>query len=283
MLVEHNIIRNNCWWEIYANSGISINGGTDFEANTNCRVVIQGNQIYGNEHLLPWTTSQSYSDANGIILDVSPNLQGWTLVQNNVSFNNGGSGIHTVGYNNAKIVHNTAYCNSASPRLLYSEIYASYSSYNIWMVDNVIVAPPNTTGNSAFNESVTSIPGITASTIYFQNNLYFGGQVAIPTASGFSNNLQADPQFITPSIDPTNASFRLRSTSPARSNAVVLAYRSDIDFAGQPRPSGIADQGAYQVQATDCFPPMFLPLPGVIWSVPASAESVDRIEANTQA
>ena len=181
-------------------------------------------------------------------------------MQNNLCYNNGGSGIHGLSRKNFWVVHNTTYMNSASPVLQYGEIFVSYST--MLMLNNVMVAPTNTTGNSSFNEPITSNSGNLAGTIFFQSNLYAGGDIAIPVATGFSGNTQADPQFISPSIDPTNASFRVRSTSPAHGNAPGLPYRSDYDLVGAPRPAGTSDLGAYQVQSTDCFPPMFSPMPG---------------------
>lgn len=266
--VENNIVRNNAWWMIYGGSGMSTLLITDFEDNAECRTLIQGNQTYGNETMVPWFTDPPrFSDGNGLILDTHDNYHGRTLVQNNLSFNNGGSGIHAYKYRHADIVHNTVYDNSASPKLTYGQLHAG-SSDDVRMLNNIIVAPTNLTGSAAFNESVTSNSGNTPGTILFQNNLYWGGQTAIPTALGFTNNLQADPQFISPSIDPANASFRLRSGSPARSNAPALDYRSGLDLAGRPRPSGVSDQGAYQIQTGDCFPPVFSPLPGNYFASP---------------
>lgn len=291
VMVERNIVRNNCWWMIYGGSGISTLVAADFETNSDYRMVIQSNQTYGNETMVPWySATNRFSDGNGIIIDTNrnsdvttattdPAYAGKTLVQNNLSFNNGGSGIHSYNSQNVDILHNTAYLNSASPHLQYSQIYAG-SSKNVQMLGNILVAPVNTTGITSLNEPVTSNSG-NSGTLVFQNNLYSGGNTALPSiwTDSASGNVNANPAFFSASIDPAAADFHLRASSPAvnaarspaAGNANALANRSALDLALRPRLlGGTSDQGAYQIQSGEVFAPNFSPLPGKL----AAAQSI---------
>ncbi|MBC8009121.1 MAG: chitobiase/beta-hexosaminidase C-terminal domain-containing protein, partial [Burkholderiales bacterium] len=282
VLIENNISRNNCWWMAYAASGFSSLVPADFENNSDTRAVFQGNQSTGNETMYPWIDDDKFSDGNGIIIDVNrndevgsgsdPAYRGRTLVQNNLTANNGGSGIHAFNAQNVDIFHNTAYLNSASPRLLYSQIYAGYAK-NARMIGNILVAPDNPSGDSARNESYTSNSQFNVSgTIFYQNNLYHGlgnnltvpaGQTLNPSAN-FTPNPVSDPLFIAPSRNPAFANFRLRAASPARNTTPVLASRSALDVSLAPRPLSLAttDKGAYQTQPDAAFPPLLTPVPG---------------------
>lgn len=265
VMVENNTVRYNCWWTGWGNSGINSYNAIDFETNSTYRTVFQGNQCYGNECMAPCVDTQPYawSDGNGIILDTSLSYQGRALVQNNLCYNNGGSGIHAYNFSNADIFQNTAYCNSASPELQTGQIFA-YSADSVNIFNNIIVAPANITGSSGFNEPITL--DINDTNVHFTNNLCYGGQVALPVdntnGNTFANNVVADPRFISPLIDAASASFRLNSGSPGLGAAAASGARSDLDLAGAPRPAGVADQGAYQSQPNTCFPPTFSPLPG---------------------
>ncbi len=285
-MVENNITRYNAWWCTYAPSGLSTLVSADFENNADTRIVFQHNQTYGNETHAPWVSDGRFSDGNGLIIDVNrnnevssgpdanpdPAYRGRTLVQNNLAVNNGGSGIHAFNAQNVDIIHNTAYLNSGSPRLLYSQIYASYAR-NARLFGNIQVAPSNPSGDSSRNETVTSNSQFNiAGTIFYQNNLYYGLGTYLIVSSGtnlspsgnFNPNTVADPQFIAPSRDPANANFRLRAASPARNNAPFIPFRSgrDLSLASRPLVPGTADKGAYQTPSNTVFPPLLSPSPG---------------------
>ena len=276
ILIENNISRNNAWWCSYGPSGISTLLPADFENNGDYRAVIQGNQTSGNETMFPWIADSKFSDGNGIIIDVNRNVEvttsttdpayrARTLVQNNLTYNNGGSGIHAFNSQNVDIIHNTAWSNSASPRLQYSQLYAGYSK-NVRMSGNIIVAPNNITGDASRNEAFTSNSNNVAGTVFFQNNLLFGlgNNVAVPNVATFTPNVTANPQFFAPARDERYASFKLRSASPGRNAAPAISYRSALDVTSRPRPLSLAspDHGAYQTQSANAFAPVLSPAPG---------------------
>lgn len=261
---ENNINRNNVWWTMYAASGMSSLNATDSETSTGYRFLFQGNICYSNETMIPWygSSGQDYSDGNGIIIDTHVNYTGRTLIQNNLVYNNGGSGIHVYHANSTDIVHNTAYLNSASPRLQYGQIFAN-TAFDVRMLNNILVAPVNTTGDSSFNESVTSNNNNTSGTIYYQNNIYFGGNSTPISGGNFSPNIVGDPLFLSPSIDPSTNDFHLRAASPARGYGQIVSYRANRDLDNTLRLiNGATDSGTYQIQANETYAPVFSPQPG---------------------
>ncbi|MEO8615214.1 MAG: DUF4082 domain-containing protein [Luteolibacter sp.] len=248
-------------------------------------MLIQGNKVYGNEGMIPWRQVNGFSDGNGIIVDTNqltksdynfsnaPDYAGRTLVQNNLAYNNGGSGIHSFQSSHVDIVHNIAYRNSASPRLTYSQIFAGYST-DVRMMNNILVAPNNPTGNTSFNEPITSNGSNTAGTIYYQNNVFYGegNNQAIPTNANFTNNLTSNPLFLSASTDPLTNDFHLHTASQASNSGLSIAYRSAFDLDGRPRltTNTTPDRGAYQQQPGDVYAPVFTPQPGIF----ASAQAV---------
>ncbi|MBC8104388.1 MAG: right-handed parallel beta-helix repeat-containing protein, partial [Cytophagales bacterium] len=121
-IIENNVVRNNCWWMIYAGSGISFLDSANFDAADNVyKMLVRNNTVSGNRCFVQWRQVKKISDGNGIIVDtnyVPAKNQIYlvrTLVQNNLSFNNGGSGIHAYKSHRVDIINNTAYHNGASP------------------------------------------------------------------------------------------------------------------------------------------------------------------------
>ena len=242
--VENNTVQNTSWWTIYASSGISIFSAYDFDgtAGTYTRLV-RNNITSGNQTFNKWLAKGIYSDGNGIIIDVNHNTDylpndsasGRTLVTNNVSFANGGSGIHSYSAEHVDIVNNVAYLNSASPQLQYPEIFAN-SATDVRVYNNIMVAP---VADTARGEMAEPVNNGTAS--QFRNNVYFGGNIAPVLGTG---DVIVDPKFVLPSTDPATADFRLQSTSPAI-NRGTTPLAPPLDIAADQR-YGNPDSGAYE-------------------------------------
>ena len=166
-----------------------------------------------------WQAIDRYSDGNGIILDVNQQYGrspdgfhyiGRTLVQSNLCYDNGGSGIHTVTADHVDIINNTVYLNSASVHLEYGEIF-TYGSNDVRIMNNVLVAPVANLAAGEKPEPVNS-PGGKNSDVIMAHNIYFGGN--IPPVMG-EGDMIADPRFVNPSLDDKVADFHLRPDSPA--------------------------------------------------------------------
>ena len=248
--VEHNICRDNCWTTIYAPSGISVMGAPNFDSTMNVyKKLVRNNVCCHNQTYEMWKAIGKYSDGNGIILDVnqqSPShpgavYMGRTLVQSNLSYDNGGSGIHCVQADRVDIINNTAYHNSASVHLEYPEMF-TYNSHDVHFIDNILVAPVANIAAGEKPEPVNTLAGRSNSNVTFSHNVYFGGN--IPPVLGDSD-VVANPQFDDASIDDKIADFHLRPSSPAIGKGMITSFSPILDIDGRTRlvpPS----EGAYE-------------------------------------
>jgi uncharacterized protein YfiM (DUF2279 family) len=243
--VDRNEVFNNAWYSVYANSGISLYQNWSSDNNTNYKMFVTNNLVYNNRQYIPWIATGTITDGNGIIIDDSRNTQsnstlgeytGRTLVVNNITFGNGGSGIHAFLSDHVDIINNTAYLNNQSPEITGGQIFANTAS-DVRIVNNILYAYPNKKVNSNWDNS----------NVIYENNLYFNSPYI--TVMG-SNAVVADPKFVNPSLDPKLADFRLQSTSPAIDAGVSFnsgTKFTKIDYLGNVRPRGLAyDIGAYE-------------------------------------
>ena len=247
--VEDNTCRSNCWTTIYAPSGISVMGSANFDAAVNIyKRLVRNNVCCHNQTYEKWKAIGKYSDGNGIILDVNQGSDahptskytGRTLVQSNLSYDNGGSGIHTVSADRVDIINNTAYLNSASVHLEYGEIF-TYGSNDVRILNNILVAPVADLAAGEKPEPVNKIGGKNTDVV-FSHNLYFGGNIAPTLGAG---DVVGDPRFVNPSRDDKAADFRLRPDSPAIGKGVTMPFSPFLDLAGKPRKAA-PTEGAYE-------------------------------------
>ncbi len=182
--LENNTITNCCWGDMWACSGISVLGTIDIDDNFDeHKIVIKDNITAGNRHFVPWISVEKFSDGNGIIIDSTDNAKtsrnlinkgdnwglqpyyGKFLVANNLSYFNGGSGIHAYDAANVDIINNTIYHNSATPALQngYSELFSN-SSDNINMYNNIVYSR---------TDLLMHISGSTSSNVVYDNNLFY--------------------------------------------------------------------------------------------------------------
>ena len=243
--VTNNIVCNNCWYTIYGASGISFYQQWNLNNSTaGYRNTISNNICFGNRLYVPWIDGPcAFTDGNGIIIDDSKNTQngstlgkykGRTYVYNNICFNNGGSGIHTYESEHVDIVNNTAFRNSQTPEIDNGQIFASNSN-DVYLYNNILVSQPGKVVNSNYSNT----------NVFYDYNLHWGGTDINITGP---NCIVANPQFINPTLNLTNANFDLQSTSPAV-NAGTNMKAPLFDFKNQARPSGSAiDIGAYEYQ-----------------------------------
>ncbi len=247
-----NVVHSNSWWTRYASSGMSIFHAWDLHAGDGYRNFVIANKTYSNRCFIPWMRNRvddngnpipnEISDGNGLILDDFDNSQasstiryqvydGRTLVQNNLSYLNGGSGMHAYLADRVLFVNNTAYLNSQSPELDYGQIYSNQSS-DVRIVNNIIYAPTN-----------KPYDGSSASGVIKEYNLYYraGGSGSAPAGTG---NTWATPNW----VSAAGGNFALQSISPARNTGLLSAPgapRMDIIGTSRPRGSTI-DRGAFE-------------------------------------
>lgn len=241
--IENNIVYNCSWYTLWASSGISLWQNWNSDNGTGIKNFIRNNVCYGNRQYVPAIAFNcGFTDGNGIIIDDSENTQngstlgsynGRTLIENNIVYKNGGSGIHTYKSKHVDIINNTAYLNNQSAELNDGQIFPN-SSDDIRIFNNILIAPANKRINSNYNNGKN---------IVYSNNLHFGGNA---TAITGANLVKGDPMF----ADASNNDFRLQRGSPAIDKGIDSLPGSNAplsDFDLNPRPYGKShDIGAFE-------------------------------------
>ncbi|WGV27777.1 right-handed parallel beta-helix repeat-containing protein [Halotia branconii] len=238
LTIDGNEVFNNAWYSIHANSGIVLYQNWNSDTNkTDYKMYVTNNKVYNNRQYIPWIVNGKIVDGNGIIVDDSQNTQngstlgayqGRTLIANNLSYKNGGSGILSFRSDRIDVINNTLYLNSLSPEITKGQLGADESS-NVMFFNNIVYSSPDKKVNSAW----------LSTNVTYKKNMYFNSSKIYPV---FSSDIVANPQF----INPSTADFRLKTTSPAINSGVNFIK---TDFLNNPRPSGSAsDIGAYEYQ-----------------------------------
>jgi parallel beta-helix repeat protein len=253
ILIEGNRISNVAYGYLpnnssvsYAHSAISLyqltnQGGTtpSYDGFMN---VIRGNIITNarNEKPFVYSAYGQITDGNCVILDDmlltqtfgqgfqsgGTQIDGPTLVENNICHNNGGRGIHNYLAKNVVVRNNTLYRNGYVDTTT-GELVAN-NSQNISFYNNIVYAR---TGKAYIkNQKSTNI--------LFNNNLVWGSDIYEGDQGAI---LKADPLF----IDATQINFALRSNSPAIGKSLAEQCPK-TDIFGKVRTSTSCDLGALQ-------------------------------------
>ena len=238
---ENNVVYNNAWFNMYACSGISVIHPVNSDTETTHKIKIVGNLVYNNRCMIPWCTTADFrlSDGNGIIIDINQYgdsggaykdqaYKGRTLVANNVSIFNGGSGIHSFKADHVDIVNNTAYWNGRKyPENNYNEIFG-HNCQDVNITNNIMIARD---GGFCNNKAAGPV---------YSHNVYFG--TAQTMGEG---DVQGDPLVVNLSRDGAVADMHIKAGSPAIGRGVKVSYTPATDKDGNPRGNSI-DAGAYQ-------------------------------------
>jgi hypothetical protein len=245
--IDNNRVYGNAWYSQWANSGISTYQNWRCDESIEYKMFVTRNVCYDNRSLVNWVATSALSDGNGIIIDDSKNSQnnstlgaytGRTLVANNISFNNGGSGIHAFSSEHVDIVNNTTYCNGQV--VGYANCFAG-SSADCRILNNIIYASAGKKTNDNWeNVNVT-----------YDYNIYFGGLAAVNAGT---HEIVADPQFVNQSIDPSVADFRVYASSRGIDSGTTFpAVPADIEGTRRPQGSGY-DIGAFELEVSTGMP-----------------------------
>ena len=158
--ILNNIVHDNAHWSAFGASGISVAASENSDTNPGIHVLISGNIVYGNAQEVPTNTGGGITDGEGIILDTNsgptsahPGFVGEFLVENNLVYNNGSSGIESFLTSNAIITNNTLYGNDTG-----NVQPASDAEILINQSDNDTVT--NNTTASALSPDTTTIPAV---------------------------------------------------------------------------------------------------------------------------
>ncbi|MEH2068639.1 MAG: right-handed parallel beta-helix repeat-containing protein [Nostoc sp.] len=154
--VDNNVVFDNAWYGVYAGSGISMLRNWNFDNYQGYKMFVTNNKVYNNREYIPWIKTGTITDGNGIIIDSlnKPEksnyvpYKGRTLVKNNLTFHNGGSGIHSFYSTRVDIINNTAFLNNQTPELKLGQIFTQMSS-DVKILNNILYAFPGKNVNSS--------------------------------------------------------------------------------------------------------------------------------------
>ncbi|MFC4698833.1 right-handed parallel beta-helix repeat-containing protein [Glaciecola siphonariae] len=251
MLIKNNLVHNNAYYNVWAPSGISVWESFNHDDNTETyRTVITGNTSYGNYNYFKFFASSNpdianqFTDGNGIIIDALAIDQGYTsdgldgiysgrtLIENNITYNNGGKGINLYASDNIDVIHNVSYNNGTHPEID-GEI-ALGNVKNVRMYNNIIQVAA---GEAAFIEYQSQNLDISHNIIVKD-----GAFVEKDNLNLTTNSIYEVPQF----VDKLNFDFNVMPSSPAI-DAGTDKLKSFVDITGGARPQGGAvDIGAYE-------------------------------------
>ena len=211
-----------------------------------------------------------HSDGNGIIVDDFLNSQSKhpagsysfpTLVENNLSYRNGGRGVHIFLSENVVVRNNTCCHNNRDPKnpATWRGELSNVDSNNCVWVNNLGVADPKiNAANTGIMEGWT-LPVNSPRVVVWKRNLTFAGAAGEKSAK-FSlpnrkpkeeallgNLFGVDPRFVRGMVGEGNPDFRLQKGSPAVDAGTSEYGASAADLDGAPRSSTeLPDIGAFE-------------------------------------
>jgi hypothetical protein len=267
--VEDNAVYNNCSRNEINTSGISF---YKLKAKTNTGsywgAVIRRNKLWGNKCNLPYKygneSNVNPTDGNGIILDLlddpgSTKYGKRVLIENNLCYDNGGSGIKCYKSSLARIINNTVYHNNTilnkyskhSNEIWVFETQGVNGVYNEGIYNNVVVADNGLTKNvdqaMAVDFDLSKVYNNHLVGVGAKFNNYNYSTSDFPTSNtvkAISN--QGYPKF----VDAGARNFRLQSSSP-----LIDKYKEsygptiDIEWTSRPQGSG-TDIGCSEYKAS---------------------------------
>lgn len=240
--IEDNIVHENAWYSRFANSGISVYQGWNFDDGPGTKIFVRRNQVFNNRSLVEWSATNKLSDGNGIIIDDLRNTQnsstlgsyrGGVRIENNLSFNNGGAGIQAFKSDQIDIINNTTYQNGQV--VGYADILVNQSG-SVRVLNNI-----------AYSRSgARPIEILQVTNLQADYNLTFNGSAS---QTG-PNDIQADPRFALPSTEWGLADFHVLIGSPAFSSGDwSTAPAQDLDGVMRFMNGGVT-RGAFETIAS---------------------------------
>ncbi len=240
--------------------------------------IVAWNNVYDNE-IAPNNPvgCGAHTDGNGIIMDTFLDettativFPFQTLVLGNVSYENGGRGVHIFRTSNTTVANNTAYANgtdTCSNSFGLADLSQAGGSNNLWInnvAQSVVTASnPGCSGQVSGTTlcGANNVPliagssaGITDTNNTFVNNITYGGVGAgelttgstglglygndIAAYSTTNNKTNTNPML----VNPANNNFALQAGSPA------IAYAQSESFL----PASAADAGGCSSSLTSC-------------------------------
>lgn len=194
--------------------------------NPNTRVLIAQNLVYNNfNEVYSWSETKTLitphiDEGKGITIQRCTPSYSWTVgkirIENNISYNNGFSGIHVNSGNRIEIVNNTVFENNQTSQITLQGDQQGISlqdANDFLITNNIIQANPTINNGFALKLSANSaIIGTNSITNNFINGNMSANSITLAT-----NTFTGSPQF----VNPTISNFNLQPTSFAINNALL--------------------------------------------------------------
>ncbi len=256
--IKNNKVYNNCWYSLYGTSGINLYQFINTDNTTGFHNNISNNLMYGNEMRVPQVPFCAFFDGNAFIIDDFKHTQtknyldksitynaysAKTLINNNISVENGGSGLHFFLSSNCYIYNNTIVNNASQNEGKNGNGDLRIGACDDFEVKNNIIIGQNRVHNVGGNVNID-----------YTHNLHYGPGI-LSTLKDCSNCIETIlPEFVTTDIDSTTP-FVTNFESSVK-NVGLNLDEVTTDFFGTPRPEEAPyDIGAYQI--LPCYPTLW--------------------------
>jgi hypothetical protein len=217
--------------------------------------------VWNNKTLVKTYKRGVFSDGNGILMDsdnTAGGYKGRSLIANNLTANNGGSGVVVFENSHADIVNNTSYLNN---QLLNGMGIGAVYSKDVRVLNNI-----SYTGTNILQFATKSNGN--DETVIYDYNLYYSGsdsvnvqlgdyatlrafpweknaiEVGKPRVFGANDIIGKNPLFLfaTTDLSDPRVNFRVAANSPAIDKGIIVnGVTPTIDARYSARPQGGAD------------------------------------------
>ena len=239
--VVNNHIYNNTYWTTQGVGALTVAESQNIDNINEPKIIIERNLVHDNENrMISWNPSKSFityviDEGSGIFLtrNNTSYLNGKIKIANNISCNNGASGIMCHFTNNAIIANNTVYKNGANNDGFPGGIGINNTN-NVVIANNIIFARP-----SKWAIGTTAQPN---ANYLLTNNIVFNENSSQLVYNNLSTGwLNVNPQF----VNANSNDFKLLQNSAAINSGSSL-YGEQYDYYGNPRNDTFVDIGAIE-------------------------------------
>lgn len=247
--VVDNKVYNNTFWSTLGVGAITVAEATNYsdETEDNIRIRLERNDVHNNANkLYSWNPNKDFvkfviDEGSGLFLTRNNDTYnyGYILIANNLSYNNGASGIVVHKTNRAIVEHNTVYYNGTYNGDSKAGGIGVNTVDDVTIRNNISWAMPVKSAIYKLADPITNTV-IEANIVYNED----GSQDVV---SGLPSDgcTEENPLLYGPQI----GDFKLKPDSPAIDNGVADNV-VDVDFSGYPRDDGHPDIGAYEYHSS---------------------------------
>ena len=250
-----NTVYNNTFWTSLGVGAITVSEATNIDNQDIPKIILEKNIVYNNENrLISWAPSKSFvkfviDEGTGLFLTRNRDTytHGYIQIANNLSYQNGASGIICHVTNRAIIENNTVYKNGTTNHGFPGGIGLNNAN-DVIIRNNIAYARPT-------KWAIGWLSG-EGENIEVTNNLVFNenGTEAIhrKMPDGW---IEANPSF----TDAAKFDFSLSPSSPAINRGTASTSQT-TDINGDVRNNGLPDIGAFEFQGTVVLEPIQMEL-----------------------